>query len=503
MGVPSFFSYIIKNHNKIIKRKIHIACDYFFIDANSMIYDSYYELDSPTESQIIQKTIEKLKNIIEMFSPKKIAFVAFDGVAPQAKMNQQKQRRYKSYLTKHILDTKSSKWNTNAITPGTEFMNKLNKQLHLEFDKDPKIYISDTTESGEGEHKIYEYIRNLSQYESKTLENMIIYGLDADLFMLSLLHLKYQKNIFLYRETKHFKYLNKIDENEDYLFSMIELAKQISKILYYTENEINKAVENYCFLCFLCGNDFLPHFPSINIRDDGINFLIDSYKEVLKKEPLVENKKIYWRHLSKLCRFFADKENKRFLQYSKWKERVSSRLTPQNKEDRLNFLPMVDHEKEDYVLNNLNKYNLIFFHQEDTSHICRHFLEMLEWTWYYYLGYNKNNYIYYSYTNAPLFKDLINNIPLDNKEVLIHETEQEAIHPYSQLLYVLPYSDYKSLLPKEIYENILKKFPNLGEKNFNIHYDYCKFFWECHVEINYINLTELNNCVLNLIKKDI
>jgi 5'-3' exonuclease len=52
-------------------------------------------------------------------------FVAFDGVAPLAKMKQQKQRRYKSYLLRTLLKKKT--WNTNAITPGTPFMNDLDR----------------------------------------------------------------------------------------------------------------------------------------------------------------------------------------------------------------------------------------------------------------------------------------------------------------------------------------------------------------------------------------
>ena len=49
MGIPSYFNFVLKNHRHIIINTKHISCDYFFIDANSLIYDSYYEIKNKTE----------------------------------------------------------------------------------------------------------------------------------------------------------------------------------------------------------------------------------------------------------------------------------------------------------------------------------------------------------------------------------------------------------------------------------------------------------------------
>ena len=67
--------------------------------------------------------------------------------------------------------------------------------------------ISTSVEHGEGEHKIFQYIRDNQEKHSK---ETVVYGLDADLIMLSINHLRFCPNIYLYRETPHFiRSLNK------------------------------------------------------------------------------------------------------------------------------------------------------------------------------------------------------------------------------------------------------------------------------------------------------
>jgi 5'-3' exonuclease len=173
-------------------------------------------------------------------------FVAFDGVAPLAKMKQQKQRRYKSWLLRKML--KKNTWNTNAITPGTPFMDDLDKYLNAEFKKPNKgvtIKYSGPNEVGEGEQKLFDYARQTPT------PNMFVYGLDADLIMLSLLHLRHSPKIFLYRETKYFSYMKGINPKEDYVFSVDDMAVQICQEMYQNSTQIQKAIDHYCFLCFL------------------------------------------------------------------------------------------------------------------------------------------------------------------------------------------------------------------------------------------------------------
>ena len=65
-----------------------------------------------------------------------------------------------------------------------------------------KIIVSTSNEEGEGEHKIFKYIRDNPTFHKN--HTTLIYGLDADLIMLSLNHLPISRNIFLFRETPEF-----------------------------------------------------------------------------------------------------------------------------------------------------------------------------------------------------------------------------------------------------------------------------------------------------------
>lgn len=49
-----------------------------------------------TEGEMMRAIFAALELLVEIARPKKLLFVSVDGVAPRAKMNQQRQRRFKS-----------------------------------------------------------------------------------------------------------------------------------------------------------------------------------------------------------------------------------------------------------------------------------------------------------------------------------------------------------------------------------------------------------------------
>ena len=302
MGIPSYFSHIVRSHRSIIKKySIQTTrIDNLYLDCNSIIYDSVrtinaVESNAKFEKDLIRIVCEKILFYINTLSPKKRVFIAFDGVAPVAKLEQQRNRRYKSWFEKQLYNKLSEKdtqtdnnWNTVSITPGTKFMENLGKGVRIYFKNKNKfsleeIIVSPSDEPGEGEHKIYEYIRNNPQYHKET--TTAIYGLDADLIMLTLNHLHISNKLYLFRETPHFiKSIDKsLDPNVNYLMDIPELSKKLvcdltdSTVNKNTENTDKRVILDYILLCFFLGNDFMPHFPSLNIRTDGISRLLDAY----------------------------------------------------------------------------------------------------------------------------------------------------------------------------------------------------------------------------------
>ena len=214
MGISGYFSYIVKNHANIIKKLSAntIRVNNLYLDCNSIIYDAVHNIDftklvESDADTIIRTVCVKIDEYVNQLKPTNTIFIAFDGVAPMAKLEQQRSRRYKSLYQNNIARnihkrTTPDPWNTTAITPGTLFMKKLNEKIHATYNKPDKfnvaeIIVSGSNDAGEGEHKLFQHIRAFPEKHRDT--NTIIYGLDADLIMLSINHLPISKNIYLFR----------------------------------------------------------------------------------------------------------------------------------------------------------------------------------------------------------------------------------------------------------------------------------------------------------------
>ena len=133
MGIPSYFAHIVRKHRQIIKPLSHVSViNNLYLDCNSFIYEAQMSKDIQTnnnlyETNLVNAVCDKLVLYINQLKPNNRVFIAFDGVAPMAKLNQQRNRRYMSAFQSSLSKNTNvePKWNTAAITPGTEFMENL------------------------------------------------------------------------------------------------------------------------------------------------------------------------------------------------------------------------------------------------------------------------------------------------------------------------------------------------------------------------------------------
>ena len=520
MGIPSYFSYIVRNHRNIIKKiKSDFIIDNLYLDSNSIVYDclrkindEYKNNDKTFEKKLIYEVCLKIDEYINIINPQKKVFIAFDGVAPVAKLEQQRNRRYKSLLEVEIfkacgLNTNENSWNKTAITPGTNFMKNLNIGVKQYF-KSQKIIISGSDIPGEGEHKIFDYIRKNSDIHKN--QTTLIYGLDADLIMLCLNHLHISKKIFLYRETPEFiKFIdNSLDPNSDYIFNIDLLSYHIVEEMggKKEENKTNY-IYDYILLCFFLGNDFLPHFPALNIRTQGINRLLNGYKmQISKKKMFLTNgNSINWKALKILIEYLASNElnyiKEEYKIRDKFERREFMSSTPDQKKEKYLNIPIKNRDIEKYIdpynYSWENRYYEKLFNIDVSNEwrrkISLNYMEGLEWTIKYYTSGCCDWRWIYKFNYPPLLIDLVKYLP-GWDVTMIEKKPQNPVTENLQLSYVLP-PQYHTLLDKK-YQNKISQLSCFKHKNYEIQWSFCRYFWESHLILPEIDIDELEQILI-------
>lgn len=361
MGVPSFFRWLSRKYPKIIspvleehqvvEDGVKLPIDYsapnpngeldnLYLDMNGIVHPCSHPENKPppeNEDEMLLAVFEYTNRVLNMARPRKVLMIAVDGVAPRAKMNQQRARRFRSARDAKLQNeareqvlreredygevieesVKNKKtWDSNAITPGTPFMDKLATALRywtsFKLATDPgwrnlQVIISDATVPGEGEHKIMNFIRSQradTQYNPNTTH--CIYGLDADLIFLGLAthepHFKIlREDVFAnnnYKKPKPHNMINLSEEEKQQLIQQDSekpfLWLHISVLREYLAAELaiphlsfqfdfERAIDDWVFMCFFCGNDFLPHLPCLDVRENSIDILVDIWKNILPR----------------------------------------------------------------------------------------------------------------------------------------------------------------------------------------------------------------------------
>lgn len=523
MGIPSYFSHIIRSHTNVLKKLelSTIQINNLYLDCNSLIYEAIYETDfshikHDDFGYICQLICNKIKKHISIIHPTHNIYIAFDGVAPVAKLEQQRNRRYKSIYQNHMETTLLKKdplihWNTTAITPGTPFMQFLNTFVKNAF-QDPTIFgtelllVSGSDTPGEGEHKIFEYIREFPEQHCD--KNTIIYGLDADLIMLSINHLPIASNIYLYRETPHFiqNICDQLEPNQTYIIDIPELAKIITLDMNnQRESQTKNRIYDYILLCFFLGNDFLPHFPACNIRTGGIHKLMEAYKMTIgcTEHILTDGKIIYWDQVRNFVKYLADKEEYHLRGEHMKRDRnekcILPESTPEEKMELFLVKPMYNRQIEKKINPFQRNWKQRYYQQlfspgsVNLSLLCEQYMEGLEWTMKYYTSGCPNWRWMYKYNYPPLFSDLITFIPNNTKE-FVPCSPKNPVNEMVQLAYVLPKQSLH-LLPAPLSTKLLTERPQWYNDQCEFQWSYCKYFWESHVNLPEIDVNELEEFI--------
>ncbi|KAK3997599.1 XRN 5'-3' exonuclease N-terminus-domain-containing protein [Cladorrhinum sp. PSN332] len=355
MGVPKFFRWLSERYpaiSQLIAENRIPEFDCLYLDMNGIIHNCTHK-DSDdvsfrmTEEEMFIAIFNYIEHLFGKIKPKKLFFMAIDGVAPRAKMNQQRARRFRTALDaerareKAIREgkelPKEEPFDSNCITPGTEFMAKLTMQLKyfinkkVSEDKDwqqPEIVLSGHEVPGEGEHKIMEYIRNArAQTDYNPNVRHCLYGLDADLIMLGLL--SHDPHFCLLREEVTFgrnqKNKSKELEHQNFYLMHLCIVREYLELEFQELKrpgamtfpfDMEKVIDDFILMAFFVGNDFLPNLPRFHINEGALATMFRIYKEVLPRCDgyINENGRVNLKRLGVLLEELA-REEYRFFEH--------------------------------------------------------------------------------------------------------------------------------------------------------------------------------------------
>ncbi|VEU36446.1 unnamed protein product [Pseudo-nitzschia multistriata] len=375
MGVPAFFRWLTEKYPKVLQdveeervklvggdgnvrapfdstrpNPSGLECDNLYIDMNGIIHPCSHPEHGPqpkTEEEMYENVCHYVDRLFRIIRPRKLLYLAIDGVAPRAKMNQQRSRRFRSAqearenleveenirneLIKNGQKVPPAKkaWDSNVITPGTPFMLRLADFIRFYIRKristdkawqNIRVIFSDASIPGEGEHKIMSHIR-LQRSQPGYSPNLVhvLHGLDADLIMLALA--THEAHFYISREEVMFgrksQEMAERRQNEsgfrdrqrqfdeeagDMAMQLIEnkqtpicrvsipilreyiavdFAQCIDSSRLPFAPSLERLIDDIVFLGFFVGNDFLPHLPSLDIRDGAMDYLFNVYKRIL------------------------------------------------------------------------------------------------------------------------------------------------------------------------------------------------------------------------------
>ena len=542
MGIARFYRWLSERYpliNEVIDVDNVPEFDNLYLDMNGIIHHCSHGntggRKQASEDHMWLDVFKYVSGLVYRIKPQKLLYLAVDGVAPRAKMNQQRSRRFRAAHDAKESRERSAKikeaersgqvssagFDSNCITPGTEFMERL--VHHLEFfvkkkiAEDPlwknlKVVLSGPDVPGEGEHKIMDFIRaEKSQPDFDPNTRHCLYGLDADLIMLSLA--SHEPYFALLREEIDFGFSKtKSKENRSMVkpdkFQLLHvgvlreyLALDFLGERYLSEEGnpksdvlllLDRIIDDFIMFCFLVGNDFLPHLPFSEIGEGGLNKLFSCYKELMVAKAdnhflVTSEGEIDYGNLFLFLTHYVKIENgvvEELISNKNWKigqtrtcdssqpppsselyvsdaadewSTVLPAATAKNSSTRVSTeIPStVEAAREQYYEIKLG----IVVSEEGADarmkKLVLSYLQGLQWVYLYYFKGPPSWDWYYPYHYAPFAVDVVAVLQLhfdQGKNLKIGFEQGKPFLPFQQLMAVLPPASGEHLLPKSLYQ---------------------------------------------------
>ena len=514
MGIPSYYKKLIGTVPGLISKGYPVeTISWLFMDFNCLIYHCLHREDTPLYPGVIDKDTWELAfldcvvryclKVIKEVKPAKGVYIAVDGVVPMAKMRQQRLRRFKSiWLTEHTSATDAdavTPWDRNAITPGTAFMTKLRKKLTEMIAKHGKKSwtLSSSDEPGEGEHKIVREWRT-----GKYTGNVAVYGLDADLVVLSMLGREtagLAGNVWLFREEVNAGKMvyDTMGEEEFEWFSVSALTTWLCSE--EGASDPRSFVLDYCFAMSVLGNDFLPPSLGLKMREDGHAELLNILRRLHAQGGILIDQESLTIRTDGLLDFFcllAQDEELRVTKYVSRKQFQARNLEKSEVEVGDNDWPMY-HMEEVALLETsktlVSNWRQIYltqffpgFQSSEIREIAKEYLYGIQWIWAYYTGRHEDVCYDWCYTFSlpPLWSWICAYLQQEEGLPAFPDREEGTliraadIQPAEQLALVLPLESW-SLLPPCPQRALPYLAPHLFPATFSFDSVGKRFFWEC------------------------